>query len=482
MRKRRIWALAIVGLLGLPASLLQAADVKEVAAAYNVAVLPESYSAIAYQSSVKNQSSDGLCWSYVANGLLESALMKKEGIIDPRAFQFSVSHMDHATAKNYAEEYGFDRNAGDGGYFNIAVAYWSRGYLNGPVPSRMVDNNLEDKSQMLAISPAAYYVTKTINLEDLEEKNNEQLKEAYNRRIKELIYKCGGVAASFYCGSYNVEPDSYSAFPKGADRTIAYYNESDKTANHGGIIVGWDDHFSRNEFNPAHRPARDGAFLVKNSWGSNWGNGGYFWVSYDTDFYDIYAIGEVADTPFFDLIYECDKQGMVAVMSSEQGQNTSAYMNHYETRTEEEELTAVSTYATEKSCYYKVYVSTTGKERDLTEVKLKNLGEYIEGKGYLIEEEGFNVMQLSESQPLQKGSFLVAVEVMKEQGQVKNGLIPVEVNYPGYSQAVSSKANTCWIGADIKGLIAGKQYDVGKDEKNICLKAYTKIQQKKVGD
>ena len=60
-----------------------------------------------------------------------------------------------------------------------------------------------------------------------------------------------------------------------------HYLDASWGENHGVTIVGWDDQYPRRYFQGAWgRPPGRGAFLVRNSWGDDWGEDGYFWVSY----------------------------------------------------------------------------------------------------------------------------------------------------------------------------------------------------------
>jgi len=72
------------------------------------------------------------------------------------------------------------------------------------------------------------------------------------------------------------------------DATAAYYYPGGLDANagtygsgfHALTIVGWNDNYLASNFNTGTQPPGNGAFIVKNSWGPDWGESGFFYVSY----------------------------------------------------------------------------------------------------------------------------------------------------------------------------------------------------------
>lgn len=61
--------------------------------------------------------------------------------------------------------------------------------------------------------------------------------------------------------------------------TNAYYCGEKTISDHIVTVVGWDDSYNRED----RRPEADGAWIVQNSWGSDWGDSGYFYVSYEEE-------------------------------------------------------------------------------------------------------------------------------------------------------------------------------------------------------
>ena len=81
----------------------------------------------------------------------------------------------------------------------------------------------------------------------------------------------GGVDAS-------IDFDTKAEYRFWNGETNSYYNGERSDLDHHVLCVGWDDEYPAARF--ATRPPGDGAFLIKNSWGADFGLDGYFWISY----------------------------------------------------------------------------------------------------------------------------------------------------------------------------------------------------------
>lgn len=86
--------------------------------------------------------------------------------------------------------------------------------------------------------------------------------------IKDAIRTYGAVTAGV-----NISTPTYMS-------GFSYYNNRGDL-NHEVAIIGWDDNYKKENFG-GHAES-DGAWLAQNSFGDEWGNHGYFWISYESD-------------------------------------------------------------------------------------------------------------------------------------------------------------------------------------------------------
>ena len=157
---------------------------------------------------------------------------------------------------NLKNTHGFDWSCCSGGNHFISTAYLAR--WSGPV------DESADPYAMSCASPsglsAQKHVQDVIFYADRADAND-------NATIKQAVYTLGGLYTTMYYAD--------SAF-NGA--TNSYYYTGSSFANHSVTIVGWDDNYDRTKF--LTLPPANGAFIIRNSWGSGWGQSGYFYISY----------------------------------------------------------------------------------------------------------------------------------------------------------------------------------------------------------
>lgn len=225
---------------------------------------------------VKNQRSTGLCWAFAVSSVSEIAYLKQQGDSD-KIFaysEFSPAHFGYflfnrindplgntEKDKNVIKVSGEDyRNFGGNNYMSFqALANWEGFALESKAP---FNNGLTNSYDATLAYDDVVHIT---NAEFLN--NNEQIKQA--------ILKNGAVAVEMYFDNKNLNYD-----------TSAYYDANGTSGgNHAVAIVGWDDSYKKENFSGdysgLHTPDNNGAWIVQNSYGPQWGDNGYFYISYE---------------------------------------------------------------------------------------------------------------------------------------------------------------------------------------------------------
>ena len=270
-----------------------------------------------FVTDVKNQQDSGNCWAFAALASLETCVLKASN----KTFNFSVENMKNLIEMYSA--YGWKMETNEGGYNGMSMGYLAS-WL-GPVNATL--DPFDDKGTLSPLLDSEMHIQNIYVL---------PARTSYtdNDAIKEAILKYGGLYASYYHSAGYLN-----------SKTNAYYDPYTGNGNHAITVVGWDDNYSKNNFYTA--PAGDGAFIVKNSWGSSWGDNGYFYISY----YDrvLFAVNKdnqaftyiLNDTVRYTKNYQYDVAGMTDYLVT--GKKTVWYQNIYNV-TGNEAIAAVSTF------------------------------------------------------------------------------------------------------------------------------------------
>lgn len=166
--------------------------------------------------------------------------------------------------------------------------------------------------------------------------------------VKELLQQYGALSIGY--NSYNDD--------------VCVNNLSATTQNHAVLLVGWDDTFAASNFPEYCRPEEPGAWLVRNSYGTGWGDAGYFWISYEDTSLSMEPVYLMQSADNYDHNYQHDRLGWKTSLSAElnDGDATgTAYMaNIFEAEGADvgELLEAVSFYTTDVNVEYAISVYT----------------------------------------------------------------------------------------------------------------------------
>jgi PKD repeat protein len=250
-----------------------------------------------------------------------------------------------------------------------------------------------------------------------------------------------------------------------AGEQLKYYNSTDNTwyyngeqsTDHGILIVGWDDNKVIEGISGA--PDTQGAWIIKNSWGTGFGENGYFYLAYE----DSQVLTDNAYYPIkwensdIDSLHYYDKLGMVTSLSY--GDRDVLYG-----------LTRFEALAGETVKKVGTYINNYGSTIDVTIYNGFESGQPVDPVDSIVDRKvlypGYYTFDIKADI---SGDFYVKVKYDMNGYEYP---LPVETTISGYAEPEIETSGTNWFSPD------GKQWSsLGSDVDSpydLCIRAYTR--------
>lgn len=446
------------------------------------ASLPTSYdSRIEKDSitSIKNQGHTGACWTFSSMKAMESSSIIK-GLTQKDSTDFSENHLAWYTytpltditnplygdGMYYSNINNEDKyNLGGNPYFaSFMFANWW-----GPAEESVAPFNADTEADLTNMA-------NTMNNADtsLRFQSSVHLKESIcyddstRDEIKQAVMEHGALSVSMYMPSEGTSEYDEIVY-ENEEITSIYsdltdeYGEDEDYANHCVTIVGWDDDF--NTF--ASSPERSGAWLIANSYGSDYGMNGYFWLSYyDTSLVEFFSFeAESADT--YDTNFQYDGLGWLSGFTDTDDITLQNIFTNKETTPQS--ISAVGFYTFAENQAYRIEVyrkSTEGYPTSGTLISSCTTNGTIAKSGY-------HTVPLNEAVTVGTGeTFSIRVTFLAN-GGTSYALIEGTDNdgfssKNGQSYAYFSSENR-WYDTSTQSTGRGNTYN------NVCIKAFANI-------
>lgn len=414
-------------------------------------------------SPARNQSPYGACWTFATMSAAESSMLKS----GKTTADLSEMHLAYFTYHSVTDPLGgttgdINNSSGQESFIDIGGNYefatrtltsWVGAVDESKIPysevekSQIDENGLEDS---IAYKDAQVHLQNVYRLA----MNDGSL-------IKQAILKYGSVGTNYYADNSNISNSStyYN------NSTYGYYCTSPITTNHAVSIVGWDDNYSADNFNS--KPEGDGAWIVKNSWGSSFGENGYFYLSY----YDKSALSsgvtvfdfESADN--YDNNYQYD--GAMTDSMIGLGKSSIQVANVFQASANadgKEKLEAVSFDQDCVNVDYEINIYT-----NLTDKSNPESGTKVATKSGKTTSAGYYTIALNQAIELTEGEdFAIVVNYSKDSDVVTAVVERSSSQSNWYTTVAKAKAGQSFIKQNSNWVDFGESHDA-----NIRIKAFT---------
>ncbi len=357
---------------------------------------------------VKNQGSMGSCWAFGTTGAIESAFLMATNV----TIILSENNM-----KGFNSRYSpYGTSITEGGYIGDGLAY-ALSWL-GVINSTFEIYDELGKISSLKFPSGAYHMLEAVYINPND-----------TNAIKNALIKYG--ALTIFMNGESKDSAFYNS------TTFSVYCNNASLGNHFVTIVGWNDTYSKENFNIV--APGDGAWICKNSWGENWGYDGYFYLSYyDAPLRTLNAIGYVINnTEIYNNLYQYDLSSYNQFYKSKG--KSIAYANTY-IAMGSEYISAVGTYFDDANVDYTVVIYINDNEVY-----------YQKGKSAF---SGYNLIQLEKYVTVNEGDNFTV--------EIQSNVVPLSTN----ARQIFKQGNSVVIS---NGIIS----DLSKEDCTACIKVYT---------
>lgn len=466
---------------------------------------------------VRNQTNWGTCWAFAAVGAAESSLYPNDQtMLSPRHLAYFTYHgtanpalPEDGTAGDTFHPYAFNARE-TAGWWHPWYEYGGNSFMANATLSRIgfqTDAAVPYPEQYDFFDPSTLDAYGTPALKDAYLAEYGDVAEGYHftapyrlvdsnylptkdrngnwngDAVKKALMDGYAVSVAYASGSYN----DYT-LRDGSMIIAQQYNGPNRVnINHAVQIVGWNDQIPKEAFRTTSEklPAGDGGWLIRNSWGKNWGMDGCFYLSYeDSSLSETCQFIASADQ-LYDHNYQYDGTGWSTTVGATGNPAKPVYMSNVFTATGDETVKATAFYTTAHNAVYSIQVYTD----------LKAAGDPASGVPAFSEEQkgtqpyaGYHTVLLELPVNVEKGEkFAIVVKIQNpdadNRARYAAEIYPVACELDGYCDGVrcdaSIRSGESFISFNGSEWLDLAGYgDLQSDKRfvtpaNICLKAFT---------
>jgi C1A family cysteine protease len=205
--------------------------------------------------------------------------------------------------------------------------------------------------------------------------------------LKAYIQTYGPVYTAMYAGFYE-----FSIY----DGTYTLHYTGTETPNHVVLIVGWDDNLSY--------PGGTGGWIAKNSWGTEWGDEGYFTIAYGSASIGMYSayLYDWQEYDSNDNLYYYDDCGFTNAWGEYGGLNTTCWGLCVFTPIDNAPIERVEFWTTDITTDVDVYLYDDFDGANLSNLLASKLNNSFD-------EAGYHSVEMDTPVPISTGDDVVAV-------------------------------------------------------------------------